>query len=117
GASGLPRPLEDGSLRFMVIGDTGRGDDGQYATAREMAAIRQKFPFEFVIMVGDNMYGADAPDDFVKKFETPYKPLLDAGLKFYGALGNHDNPSQSAYALFNMGGARYYTFRASPGGV
>ena len=45
-------------------------------------------------MVGDNIYGADTARDFALKFEAPYKPLLDAGVKFYAALGNHDNPSQ-----------------------
>jgi 3',5'-cyclic AMP phosphodiesterase CpdA len=116
-AGGLSFPLKNGSVRFLVLGDTGRGDKGQYDTAREMVTIRQKFPFEFAILLGDNMYGADAPADFVKKFETPYKPLLDAGIKFYGSLGNHDNPNQSSYALFNMNGERYYTFRASAGGL
>ena len=113
----LTLPLKDGSLRFMVMGDTGTGDNGQYETAREMAALRQQFPFEFVVMVGDNIYGSDSASDYKKKFETPYKPLLDAGVKFYASLGNHDNPNQASYALFNMGGQRYYTFRASPGGV
>ena len=116
-APALPLPLKDGSLRFLVMGDTGTGDKGQYDTGREMAAIRQQFPFEFVVMVGDNMYGADSPADYVNKFETPYKALSDAGVKFYAALGNHDNPNQRSYALFNMGGQRYYTFRASPGGL
>jgi 3',5'-cyclic AMP phosphodiesterase CpdA len=116
-AGGLPFPLKDGSVRFLVLGDTGRGDKGQYDTAREMVTIRQKFPFEFAVLLGDNMYGADAPADFVKKFETPYKPLLDTGIKFYGALGNHDNPNQRSYGLFNMNGERYYTFRASAGGL
>jgi 3',5'-cyclic AMP phosphodiesterase CpdA len=116
-ATGLPFPLKSGSVRFLVIGDTGRGDSGQYETARQMIAARQKFPYEFAILLGDNMYGADAPPDYLKKFETPYKPLLDAGIKFYGALGNHDNPNQSSYNLFNMNGERYYTFRASAGGV
>jgi 3',5'-cyclic AMP phosphodiesterase CpdA len=116
-ASGLPFPLKEGSVRLLVLGDTGRGDRGQYDTAQQMVAIRQKFPFEFAVLLGDNMYGADAPVDFVKKFETPYKPLLDAGIKFYGALGNHDNPNQRSYKFFNMNGERYYTFRASAGGL
>jgi len=116
-APAFPMPLKDGSLRFMVMGDTGQGDKGQYDTGREMVAIREKFPFEFVVMMGDNMYGADSPADYVKKFETPYKALSDAGVKFYAALGNHDNPNQRSYALFNMGGQRYYTFRASPSGL
>ena len=115
--SALPLPNKEGSLRFMVIGDTGQGDSGQYETARQMVAARQQFPYEFVIMVGDNLYGSETPADFAKKFETPYKPLLDAGVKFYASLGNHDNPTEASYNLFNMGGKRYYTFRASPGGL
>jgi hypothetical protein len=115
GAFGLP--LRDGSVRFMVMGDTGRGDAGQYETAKQMVAAYQKFPFTFVVMVGDNIYGADTPGDFLKKFETPYKPLSDAGVKFYAALGNHDNPNQRFYKLYNMNGERFYTFRASPGGL
>jgi 3',5'-cyclic AMP phosphodiesterase CpdA len=116
-APALPFPRKDGSVRFLVVGDTGRGDKGQYATAREMLAMRAQFPYEFAVMLGDNIYGSDAPADFTKKFETPYKPLMDAGVKFYGSLGNHDNPNQRSYALFNMNGQRYYTFRASAGGV
>lgn len=114
---GLPFPLKDGSVRLLVLGDTGRGDKGQYDTARQMVAVRQKFPFEFAVLLGDNMYGADAPADFLAKFETPYKALLDAGVKFYGSLGNHDNPNQRSYKYFNMNGERYYTFRASAGGL
>jgi 3',5'-cyclic AMP phosphodiesterase CpdA len=116
-APGLPLPLKEGSVRFLVLGDTGRGDKGQYDTARQMVAARAKFPYDFAVLLGDNMYGADAPRDFVAKFETPYKPLLDAGVKFYGSLGNHDNPNQRSYRHFNMNGERYYTFRASAGGV
>ena len=39
----------------------------------------------------DNLYGGDSPRDYQRKFELPYKPLLDAGVKFYAALGNHDS--------------------------
>ncbi len=62
-------------------------------------------------MLGDNMYGSESPADFVRKFERPYKPLLDAGIKFYAALGNHDEPSQRFYKPFNMDGKRFYTFK------
>jgi DNA repair exonuclease SbcCD nuclease subunit len=62
-------------------------------------------------MLGDNMYGSERAVDFVNKFEKPYKALLDAGVKFYASLGNHDDPSQRFYAGFNMDGKRYYTFR------
>ena len=104
-------PKDDDSVKFAVIGDTGTGGSAQYAIARLLAETRTRFPFEFVIMLGDNMYGGESPADFVKKFERPYKPILDAGVKFYAALGNHDEPSQRFYKPFNMDGHRFYTFK------
>jgi hypothetical protein len=62
-------------------------------------------------MVGDNMYGAERPQDFVRKFELPYKPMLDAKVQFFASLGNHDDPNQRFYKPFNMNGERYYTFK------
>lgn len=111
----LALPRRDGSVRFAVIGDTGTGAREQYDLAQQMAAFHAEFPFAFVIMLGDNIIGADAPADMRAKFETPYKPLLDAGVVFHAVLGNHDNPSQRFYKLFNMGGERYYVF--SEGGA
>ena len=66
-------------------------------------------------MMGDNLYGGNSDKDFKKKFEEPYKPLLDANIKFYASLGNHDNPNERLYKLFNMNGERYYTFRPKAG--
>ena len=68
-------------------------------------------------MLGDNLYGGETPADFADKFERPYKPLLDAGVKFYSALGNHDDPNQRFYKPFNMNGERFYSFKPSQGGV
>jgi predicted phosphodiesterase len=98
------------SVKFGVIGDTGTGGSAQYAIATLLADARARFPYEFVIMLGDNMYGGESPSDFVKKFERPYAPILDAGVRFYATLGNHDEPSQRFYKPFNMDGKRYYTY-------
>jgi len=68
--------------------------------------------FDFVIMLGDNIYGGHSASDFKRKFEEPYKSLLDAGVKFYASLGNHDDPNiERLYKPFNMNGERYYTFK------
>ena len=98
------------SVTFAVIGDSGTGDRVQYELAQQMAAVQARRPFDLVIMLGDNIYGRQQPGDFVQKFERPYKPLLDAGVRFYAALGNHDNERNRFYRPFNMGGERYYTF-------
>jgi len=104
-------PLKPDSVRFAVIGDMGTGDAAQYEIAQEMINVRKTFPFDFVLMLGDNIYGGSKPKDFEKKFEVPYKPLLDSGVKFYACLGNHDNPNERLYKPFNMGGESYYTFK------
>jgi predicted phosphodiesterase len=102
---------EKDSVKFAVIGDTGTGGSAQYTIGKLLADARTRFQYDFVIMLGDNMYGGESPADFVNKFEKPYKPILDAGVKFYAALGNHDEPSQRFYKPFNMDGNRYYTFK------
>ncbi len=107
-------PLQSKSVRFAVIGDSGTGAREQYEIAEEMEMYRQKVHFEFVIMLGDNIYGGHRPGDFRKKFELPYHDLLDAGVKFYASLGNHDDPNdERLYKPFNMNGQRYYSFKKS----
>ena len=108
-------PNKAGSTKFAVIGDTGTGDSNQYRLAARLAEFRQSFPFEFVVMLGDNTYGGETAADFERRFEVPYKPLLDEGLKFYAALGNHDTPNQRFYKPFNMRGERYYSFKPKNG--
>jgi len=108
----LTLPLENKSVRFAVIGDSGTGKAPQYEVAAEMETYRQAADFDFVLMLGDNIYGGHSPRDFERKFERPYKALLDAGVKFYASLGNHDNPNEELlYKPFNMNGERYYTFK------
>jgi predicted phosphodiesterase len=110
-------PNKTGSVKFAVIGDSGTGGSSQLRIAERLTASRNSFPFEFTVMLGDNLYGGEGPDDFVRKFERPYQALLDAGVKFYAALGNHDDPSQVFYKHFNMNGERYYSFKAPRGSV
>ena len=108
-------PNKPGSFHFAVIGDTGTGERAAYDVAARLAQYREKFKFDIVLMLGDNMYGGQKPKDYVKKFEAPYKPLLDSGVKFYAALGNHDDPNQRSYKLFNMNGERFYSFKPRDG--
>ena len=103
-------PNKDVSFKFAVLGDFGTGDRTQYELAQQMTALHQRFKYNLVVLVGDNLYGSERPQDFKKKFEEPYKPLLDAGVKFYASLGNHDAREQRYYKLFNMDGKLYYTF-------
>ncbi len=114
-AQDLRLPNKQGSLKFAVIGDSGQPGDGQTAIASQLAKFRTRFPFDFVLMTGDNLYGSERPRDYENKFSVPYKPIIDAGVKFYATLGNHDDAGQTQYKLFNMEGRKYYSFRPKPG--
>jgi hypothetical protein len=111
-APAAPLPNREGSLKFIVFGDFGTGGRQQYELASQMAALHQRFPFKLALTVGDNIYGSERPQDFRTKFEQPYRPLLDAGVKVYASLGNHDSREQRFYKLFNMDGKLYYSFKA-----
>ena len=103
-------PLTKDSVRFVLIGDTGTGTEKQQDLANLLLRSRQVFPFEFVLLVGDNLYGGEKPADYKTKFEDVYRPLIDQQVKFYAALGNHDEPAQRFYEHFNMDGKEYYRF-------
>ena len=97
----IGRPLPEGARLPL---------QSQYELANQMVDLHGRFKYELVVLVGDNLYGSERPQDFQKKFELPYKALLDDGVKFYASLGNHDAREQRYYKLFNMDGKLYYTF-------
>lgn len=104
-------PNATGSLKMIVMGDNGDGSRAQAEVAEQMVTFRQQFRFDLVLMVGDTFYGSQRPSDQEDKFARPYRPLLDAGVIFRAALGNHDNESSTIdYRPLNMDGRRYYSF-------
>ncbi|HEY8561596.1 MAG TPA: metallophosphoesterase [Pyrinomonadaceae bacterium] len=114
-APSLTLPMREGSVKFMAVGDTGRGNRVQNELAQVMFQYHKLFPFEFVLLMGDNIYYQESAEDMKTKFENVYRPLLDGGVKFYASLGNHDESNQRFYAPFNMNGEEYY--RIEKGGV
>src|SRR5688572_12801341 len=80
-------------FRFAVIGDAGTGASAHYQTAAQLTEQWKKQPFFMTLMVGDNLYGSETPSAIGKKFEKPFAALLRSGVKFYAALGNHDDPA------------------------
>lgn len=84
-----PEPTE--ALSFMVVGDMGTGNIGQYQVAAAMVKVAEARGCDFVLGAGDNIYeqGATSVDDpaFLESFEYPYQNL---DLPFYLCLGNHD---------------------------
>jgi hypothetical protein len=113
----LTLPNSATSVKFAVIGDSGRGTKAQRDVALQMVRYHEAFRFPFTIMLGDNLYeGPASREDYRLKFEEPYRELLDDGVRFFAALGNHDDPREVDYEHFNMRGERYYSF-LPPGNV
>ena len=105
--SPLPMPQIRGGTVFAIMGDSGSGDQAQQAVAQAMLTYfntARRFPF--VLMLGDNLYD----DDYTNEFSVPYKPLLDRGVKFYAALGNHDRDLEIHFKPFNMNDVDRYSF-------
>ena len=89
--TGDASPVAPKRVRFIALGDTGKGNADQRKVAvaiRDLCAMRG---CDFVLMLGDNIYdaGVDSVTDaqWQSKFEEPYR---DIDLPFYVALGNHD---------------------------
>src|SRR6187397_3330302 len=60
----LMLPNSPTSVKFAVIGDSGRGTKPQRDVADRMTRYHDTFAFSFTIMLGDNLYeGPATPDD------------------------------------------------------
>ena len=63
-AIAITLPNAPDSLKFAVIGDSGTGGGRQYQLAAQLAAAHKAYPFSFVLMLGDNIYGRETAKDF-----------------------------------------------------
>jgi len=92
--SQLARDQTDGSIRFFAMGDTGTGRPDQYRIGGTLFEHCQREGCDFGVLLGDNFYPSgvvsDTDPQWVEKFEHPYADLLNASVKFYAVLGNHD---------------------------
>ena len=86
----LSRAESSQVLRFGVIGDSGTGEEPQKRVAAAMEKFRARHPWEFVLMLGDNIYEEGDPKDFDLKFKNVYRNLMAGGVRFHASLGNHD---------------------------
>ncbi len=97
---GPPAPL----VRFVAIGDSGKGNQGQYDVAAAIAAKCAADGCDFVQMLGDNIYdsGVSGTNDpqWQEKFELPYANI---DLPFWVVLGNHDYGGDGAGYEFDKG--------------
>jgi hypothetical protein len=77
-------------LTFAAIGDNGSGGRQAMAVASRMAETYRTAPFGNVFLLGDISYYGKFSDRYEDVFVKPMTPLLDAGVEFDLAIGNHD---------------------------
>ncbi|MER6126649.1 metallophosphoesterase [Streptomyces sp. NPDC001795] len=70
---------------FMVMGDTGEGDDPQYAVVPGFLKMSQDT--RFAVVASDVIYPVGTTDDYGTKFFRPYQ---DYHAPLYAIPGNHD---------------------------
>jgi tartrate-resistant acid phosphatase type 5 len=102
--AGRPDGRSDGTVRFVAMGDTGKGTLGQTSVAQGIKRKCDADGCDFVILLGDNIYesGVVSVDDpqWQEKFEIPYQAI---DLPFYAVFGNHDYGSLGLGLEFNKG--------------
>ncbi|QNP68430.1 metallophosphoesterase [Streptomyces roseirectus] len=70
---------------FMVIGDTGEGDDPQYAVVPGF--LKESEGTRFAVVASDVIYPVGSADDYGTKF---FRPYADYPAPIYAIPGNHD---------------------------
>jgi hypothetical protein len=83
-------PTDPDRLTFAAIGDNGSGGRQAMAVASRMAETYRTAPFGNVFLLGDISYYGKFSDRYEDVFVKPMTPLLDAGVEFDLAIGNHD---------------------------
>ena len=82
--------ISDDAVVFAAVGDTGTGGRNQMDVAQAMVDAYKTTPYGLVAHVGDVSYRGSILDRWEDVWLEPYKPLLDAGVRFEVALGNHE---------------------------
>jgi 3',5'-cyclic AMP phosphodiesterase CpdA len=77
-------------VSFVALGDNGSGGRQAMAVAERIARTYTTQPFGLVALLGDICYYGSIEDRFDDVFQRPLRPLIDAGVNFELAIGNHD---------------------------
>ena len=78
-------------VRFVVMGDTGEGNDDQYAVAAAVETLCAAQGCDFILLTGDNIYDEGAEDVNDSLWQTAFElPYANITQQFYPVLGNHD---------------------------
>ena len=78
-------------VRFVAVGDTGKGNPGQYQVGAAIGTVCAKAGCDFVVLLGDNFYQNGVSSTGDPQWKTAFiDPYSTVNAPFYAVLGNHD---------------------------
>jgi Calcineurin-like phosphoesterase len=81
----VDRARPDGSACFLIVGDTGEGDESQFAVVPPL--LSQAEGTDFMFICSDVIYPAGGVEEYEDKFFWPYREYRG---DVYAVPGNHD---------------------------
>jgi 3',5'-cyclic AMP phosphodiesterase CpdA len=87
----VPFPADDRpTLRIAAAGDIGDSGDRLDRTAEAIAALGTEDPYNYLLLLGDNVYPSGDPARLGATVFEPFAPVVDEGTSLLAILGNHD---------------------------
>jgi predicted phosphodiesterase len=78
-------------VRFVAIGDTGKGNAGQKQVGQSIGTHCATNGCDFVVLLGDNFYPTGVGSTTDSQWQTAFvEPYATVNAPFYAVLGNHD---------------------------
>jgi tartrate-resistant acid phosphatase type 5 len=86
-----------GVVRFVAIGDVGKGNGGQRAVGQALGTVCSQRGCDFVVLLGDNFYPSGVNSMTDTQWQTAFvQPYATVNAPFYAVLGNHDYGGEGA---------------------
>lgn len=107
--------VQTGLNRFVVVGDFGMRNPAQQGLMQQLYQTFDRTPFATLLALGDNVYPNGEPQHFESTLGRPFSPLIQAGVKVFPVLGNHDvQKGHGDQQLAYWGVPRFYSFNITP---
>ena len=88
GAGAQPEPARE--ARFVVVGDSGTGDERARSVAAQIRRAAETGSVSHAFLLGDNVYDHGEARFIGARFLDVFRGVLDLGVRVHAALGNHD---------------------------
>lgn len=109
----LTLPLVDGSIRFAVLGNTDPELRLQYETLQRLKDFHLKFPFQFMLMIGDDDRSNSASPVEMDRISQLLHDLSSSGVEFFLSPGRQQQWREIS-GQGDQENRRYYSFKRGP---